>query len=161
MHSRAAELIRRLDLAPHPEGGYFREIFRSPHEVRPVDGRPARSALTTIFFLLAEGQFSRWHSVASDEVWHLYEGDPLELLIAEPDGGDLRRIRLSIAGETGLPTHTVPASCWQAARPSGSYALAGCTVGPGFDYEDFRFLADDATALARLRTAAPDVLALL
>jgi hypothetical protein len=160
MHPRASELIRRLGLAPHPEGGFFREIFRSPLLVRPADGRAERSALTTILFLLAEGQFSRWHGVASDEVWHLYEGGPLELLVSSPDGGDVRKVRLGPVAEGTQPTYTVPSFCWQAARPLGDYALAGCTVGPGFAYEDFRFLADDAAALARLRTAAPDLASL-
>ena len=77
MHDRAAELIRELRLEPHPEGGYFREVFRSPQKVKPLDERPERSALTTIHFLLLKGQHSRWHRVASDEAWHFYEGDPL------------------------------------------------------------------------------------
>ena len=161
MHPRAVELIRLLDLAPHPEGGYFREIFRSSLRVSPADGRPARSALTTIFFLLVEGQFSRWHGVASDEVWHLYEGGPLELFVASRDVGDLRRLRLGPAGATDGPTHTIPAYCWQAARPLGDFALAGCTVGPGFEFEDFRFLADDPATVDRLRVTAPDLVTLL
>ena len=99
MHRRAAELIRELGLAPHPEGGFFREIFRSTLLVEPCDGRSRRSALTAIFFLLAQGQVSRWHSVRSDEVWHLYEGGPLELLIASPDarsGGVYGRSRIRV-----------------------------------------------------------------
>ena len=80
MHPRAAELIAALDLRPHPEGGFYRQIFRSAMQVSPMDGRSPRAALTTIYFLLTEGSFSRWHQVASDEVWHLYEGGPLELL---------------------------------------------------------------------------------
>ncbi len=161
MHPRAAELVRLLDLGPHPEGGFFREIFRSPLSVSPADGRPARSALTTIFFLLVEGQFSRWHGVASDEVWHLYEGGPLELCVASRDAAAVDRIRLGTAGSDETPTYTVPAYHWQAARPLGPYALAGCTVGPGFEFDDFRFLADDPTASATLRAAAADLAALL
>ena len=80
MHTRAAELITRLQLEPHPEGGYYREIFRSSGLVSPADGRGPRAALTTIYFLLPAGIVSRWHRVASDEVWHLYEGGPLEVL---------------------------------------------------------------------------------
>jgi len=161
MHPRAAELVGLLELKPHPEGGYFREIFRSSLHVSPADGRPVRNALTTIFFLLVEGQFSRWHGVASDEVWHLYEGGPLELCVATRDGGAVTRIRLGTAGPGETPTHTVPAYHWQAARPLGAYALAGCTVGPGFEFEDFRFLADDPSASGSLRAAAPDLAALL
>ena len=157
MHPRAAELIRTLDLVPHPEGGFFREIFRSRLLVRPTDDRGERPALTTIFFLLVEGQVSRWHAVRSDEVWHLYEGGPLELFVAAADGSAIERFRLAPAGVHERPTRTVPAGGWQAARPLGEYALAGCTVGPGFAYEDFRFLSDDLTALATLRAAAPDL----
>jgi uncharacterized protein len=80
MHPRAAELITTLGLQPHPEGGFYRQIFRSAVQVNPMDPRGPRAALTTIYFLLPEGTFSRWHQVASDEVWHLYEGGPLELL---------------------------------------------------------------------------------
>ena len=80
MHPRAAELITQLQLERHPEGGYYREIFRSADLVEPADGRGPRAALTTIYFLLPAGITSRWHRVTSDEVWHLYEGGPLEVL---------------------------------------------------------------------------------
>src|ERR1044071_8201553 len=86
MHRRARELIGELHLEPHPEGGYFREIFRSAFKVQPLDDRSARSALTTIYFLLLKGQHSRWHRVASDEAWHFYAGDPLELYWIEGRG---------------------------------------------------------------------------
>jgi hypothetical protein len=94
MRKRAKELISELDVKPHPEGGYFREIFRSKHKVQPLDERSARSALTTIYFLLTKGQYGRWHWVASDEVWHFYEGDPLELYwIDQRDVGTSRSAR--------------------------------------------------------------------
>ena len=80
MHSRAAELIARLEMIPHPEGGHFCEVFRSSSIVRPDDARPPRAALTTIYFLLQSGEYSALHRVLSDEVWHFYEGDPLELV---------------------------------------------------------------------------------
>lgn len=161
MHPRAADLIRALGLAPHPEGGFFRESFRSTARVEPADGRPQRSALTTIFFLLASGQVSRWHSVRSDEVWHFYEGGALELFIASADAASIERVRLAPVAAATMPARTVAAGCWQAARPLGDYALAGCTVAPGFEYEDFRMLADDPRAAARIRAAAPDLAALL
>jgi predicted cupin superfamily sugar epimerase len=160
MHPRAAELMRLLALAPHPEGGFFREVFRSADRVRLTDGRGSRSALTSIFFLLVEGQASRWHSVSSDEVWNLYEGGPLELLVAPPDVTRIERRLLGTAGGA-LPMHTVPARCWQAARPLTAYALAGCSVGPGFEFEDFRFLADDPRGASALRAAAPELAVLL
>jgi predicted cupin superfamily sugar epimerase len=157
MHPRAAELIRTLDLVPHPEGGFFREAFRSRSRVRPADGRSDRPALTTIFFMLPDGHVSRWHAVSSDEVWHLYEGGPLELVVAPPDFGNIESVRLAAVGANGSPAHTVPAGWWQAARPIGDYALAGCTVGPGFEYEDFRLLADDPHALAKIHALAPEL----
>ena len=116
-----------LALAPHPEGGFFREVFRSAERVQPTDGRATRSALTTIFFLLAEGQASRWHAVASDEVWHLYEGGPLELLVAPPDVGRVERAILGRPGDGALPTYTVAARCWQAAM-SSSCPTSGCAT---------------------------------
>jgi predicted cupin superfamily sugar epimerase len=158
MHPRAAELIATLALRPHPEGGFFREIFRSGAQVEPEDARGSRAALTTIYFLLTEGSVSRWHQVASDEVWHLYEGGPLELLELSPAGYDLFRHRLSPLGtDGGAPVRTIPAGQWQAARPLGPYVLVGCTVGPGFDFADFRMLADNPELAAEIRAKWPEV----
>jgi predicted cupin superfamily sugar epimerase len=162
MHPRAAELIAALDLHPHPEGGFYREVFRSAARVMPADGRGRRAALTTIYFLLQAGTHSRWHQVASDEVWHLYEGGPLELLELSASGHDLARHRLAQAASgSGAPVRTIPAGMWQAARPLADYALVGCTVGPGFDFTDFRLLADDVRCSAVVRAAWPDVAAFI
>jgi hypothetical protein len=162
MHQRAAELITTLDLRPHPEGGFYRQIFRSAVEVSPMDGRGPRAALTTIYFLLTEGSFSRWHQVASDEVWHLYEGGPLELLELSASGQSVLRHRLAPVGSgTDTPVWTISAGIWQAARPLGEYAFVGCTVGPGFDFADFRLLADDHARAATLRAALPDLAMLI
>jgi uncharacterized protein len=146
MHPRATELITQLQLERHPEGGYYREIFRSAGLVEPADGRGPRAALTTIYFLLPAGIDSRWHRVTSDEVWHLYEGGPLEVLAVDPGFSTLTRHTL----DQRTPVCTVAASDWQAARTLGDYALVGCTVGPGFDFADFTLLADDAPSAARL-----------
>src|SRR5215204_7507828 len=89
-----AALIARLELIPHPEGGYYRELYRSADKVDPADGRGTRPALTSIYFLLPAGAVSRWHRVLSDEVWHFYEGAPLELWMAAPDGDAIRQVRL-------------------------------------------------------------------
>src|SRR5262245_53049985 len=86
MHKRAKELISGLGLQPHPEGGYFKEVFRSAHNVQPSDERSMRCALTTIYFLLTKSQYGRWHRVTSDEVWHFYEGDPVELYWIDSQG---------------------------------------------------------------------------
>ena len=158
MHPRASELIATLDLRPHPEGGFYREIHRSTSQVTPADGRGTRAALTTIYFLLPGGERSRWHRVSSDEVWHLYEGGPLELLELDGDARHLVRHRLARVGDgDSSPVCTIAAGAWQAARPLGDYALAGCTVGPGFDFADFTMLADDAELTSIVRRAWPEV----
>jgi len=157
MHPRAAELITQLQLERHPEGGYYREIFRSAELVEPADGRGPRAALTTIYFLLPAGIVSRWHRVTSDEVWHLYEGGPLEVLSVDPAFGALSRHKL----ESHAPVCTVAAAHWQAARTLGDYALVGCTVGPGFDFEDFTILANDAASTVRLLALDPELASLV
>ena len=162
MLDRVEELIDTLGLEPHPEGGYYREIFRSSLEATPHDGRPLRAALTTIYYLLPDGATSRWHQVDSDEVWHLYEGGPLELLELRADGSGLKSQMLSPIGDTsGRPVRVIPAGAWQAARATRSYALIGCTVAPGFDFADFRLLADNLELAALIRSEWPDVASLI
>jgi uncharacterized protein len=146
---RLDQLVSRLALAPHPEGGRFRQIFRSASQVRTADNRPLRTAMTSIYYLLEEGEFGRWHRVRSDEVWHLYEGGPLELLVAPPDVSAVEHRVLDAAGPDTEPVTVVPADWWQAARPLGAYALAGCTVAPGFEFDDFAFLSDEPLAMER------------
>jgi predicted cupin superfamily sugar epimerase len=161
MDARAAALIALLGLQPHPEGGYYREVFRSTSRVQPADERDARAALTTIYFLLPEETHSRWHRVRSDEVWHLVEGGPVELLVADARIDAVERVLLGAASRAAGPVHTVPANAWQAARPLGPFALCGCTVGPGFEFGDFAFMRDDEDAKARLRQVGPDLAALI
>jgi predicted cupin superfamily sugar epimerase len=156
MHPRATTLIRELELTPHPEGGHYREIFRSDRRVGADGGRGERSGLTVIHFLLASGEHSDWHRVSSDEAWHLVEGGPLELLVIDAACEHLTRYVLASAGEHSSPVAVVPAGCWQAARPLGAFALAGCTVGPGFEFDDFDMLPDDPAAEAMIRDRWPD-----
>jgi predicted cupin superfamily sugar epimerase len=154
MSRRAAELIAALKLQPHPEGGHYREIFRSPCAVRPEtpgDGRPTRSALTSIDFLLRRGEFSAWHRVASDEAWHLLEGGPLRLWVMSPAGDRVEAIVLAPVGETRAPRHVVPAGAWQAAEPLGDFAYCAATVAPGFEFADFSFLRDAPAERGRLQ----------
>ena len=133
MHPRAEQLIDSLGLLPHPEGGWYRQVFKSDEYVQRTSDGAARSALTTIYFLLVEGTFSAWHRVDSDEVWHFYEGEPLELLSrASEDEGPLVRVLDEVNR-----VEVVRARHWQAARPLGAYTLVGCTVGPGFEFADF------------------------
>lgn len=156
---RVAELIQRLQLMPHPEGGYYREIWRGRLGVEPEDGRGRRVALTSIYFLLPAGAISRWHRIRSDEIWHHYEGAPLELLLVPPEELRLERLRLGPLGPEQEPVRCAQANCWQAARSLGPYTLVGCTVGPGFEFSDFELLRDQkelADALCRaLPEAAP------
>ena len=133
--------IEQLHLEPHPEGGYFREIYRSPLTLEHpgVDGA-RRCGSTLIYFLLADRDFSAFHRVrASDEVWHLYGGGPLEVHTIETASGRYARQDLSHDLERGEPVAVVPAGCWQAARlaPGAAFAFCGCTVAPGFDFADF------------------------
>ncbi len=133
-NDRAQALIRGLGLKPHPEGGWYGELFRSTRQVQPADERPARAALTSIDFLLEPGQFSAWHRVRSDEVWHLLEGESLTLWLMSPELGGAERIELR-----DRRRHVVPADWWQAAEPGRGFAYVGATVGPGFDFADFAF----------------------
>ena len=131
MTETAAEIIARLDLAPHPEGGHFRETFRDARV--DADGR---SLSTAIYFLLARGESSHWHRIDAVEVWHYYAGDALTLRIADAEGE--RTIRLGpdlAAGE--IPQAIVPPNAWQAAATTGDWTLVGCTVAPGFDFATF------------------------
>jgi predicted cupin superfamily sugar epimerase len=124
VRSEADQLIAALKLAPHPEGGYFRETFRDANE--------GRAYSTAIYFLLKAGEVSRWHRVDAAEVWHYYRGAPLELQI----GGAV--IVLGPEIEKGqLPQAVVPIGEWQAARSLGDYTLVGCTVAPGFEFSAF------------------------
>src|SRR5689334_1579982 len=95
MNARAAELIERLALESHREGGHFREVYRSSSRVQPLDTRTERAALTTIYFMLLQGEISAWHRVLSDEVWHYYEGAPLELFTTK---ADFDKARLHLLG---------------------------------------------------------------
>ncbi len=147
MNARAAALIAQLGLQPHPEGGHYAEVFRSARAVQPADGRPARAALTSIDFLLAPGEFSAWHRVDSDEVWHLLEGSGLRLWLAPPDLSGFECFDVQPGAQR---RHVVPADWWQAAEPLADFVYVGATVGPGFDFADFSFGRDDQALKAAL-----------
>lgn len=129
----ADEIIARLGLRPHPEGGHFRETFRAPD----AHGAGGRGASTAIFFLLKAGERSHWHRVDADEVWHHYAGASLELSMSD-DGRAARYRRLGGDFDLGeTPQIVVPRGVWQAARSLGNWTLVGCTVAPGFDFAGF------------------------
>lgn len=137
----AAEVIRLLELRPHPEGGHFRETFRDP-----IAGAGGRAASTAIYFLLAAGERSHWHRVDAAETWHWYAGAPLVLSIASETGAGARidRHRLGADLHGGeRPQAVVPAHAWQMAETLGDWSLLGCTVAPGFLFEGFVLASPD------------------
>lgn len=128
--------IETLGLARHPEGGWFRETYRSP-EIMPLEVLPgrftgSRCCSTAIYFLLDAGDVSKLHRIRSDELWHLYSGGPLHVHMILPDG----TYRCETLGD-GRFQCVVPAGAWFGAEAAGAYALAGCTVAPGFEFDDF------------------------
>ena len=144
MGVRANQLIRDLGLQGHPEGGHYAEVHRSP-------------AVTSIYFLLRADEKSRWHRVRSEEIWHYYEGAPLELLQLSPEGTDLERILLGPLSGRQQPMHCVPAGHWQAARSRGPFTLVGCTVAPAFRFADFELLKDTPALAAAISRNHPAV----
>jgi uncharacterized protein len=126
---RADEIIARLGLQPHPEGGWYRETWRGPGE-----GRASGTAIT---FLLKSGEKSHWHRVDAAEIWHFYAGAALELRIAPTAAGPAVAQMLGADLMTQSPQIIVPANYWQAARSLGDWTLVGCTVSPGFQFDGF------------------------
>lgn len=139
------ELIRIYCLRPHPEGGFYRETYRS-------SGKTAggRNFCTAIYFLLPAGHKSRMHRIRSDELWHFYMGGPLTVGHVSPDGNCERVMMGGDAAAGQVSQHLVPAGCWFGAypEPGTKFSFVGCTVSPGFDFADFE-LADRATLLGQ------------
>ena len=143
MHPEAERWIRHLRLAPHPEGGHYRETYRAAELLEVADGPAgpgaARALATAIYFLLEGAEFSAFHRLASDELWHFHAGTAL-LLVAIDEGGRLRSFTVGHdAGRGETPQVRVKAGWWYAARLEApeSYALASCTVSPGFEFQDW------------------------
>jgi predicted cupin superfamily sugar epimerase len=154
LNAAAERLVRELALEQHPEGGYYREVFRSPQTVVTTNG-DTRSALTVIYFLLAENQVSTWHRLRSDETWHFACGDEIEISLLE-DAGHATTL---IVGPSGPYVAAVPAGLPFAARVrSGTgFALVTCCVAPGFEFEDFEML--DVAGLLRAHPDCADMIA--
>ena len=132
------QLIEAYGLQPHPEGGYYRETYRSSASFLTAEGE-LRNASTAIYFLLTEGILTQWHKVRSDEMWHHYSGAPVVLEVIQPvPVPEFQTIVLGADwGEGEVPQYNIKAGFWQRAYSKGSYSLVGCTVTPGFDFEDF------------------------
>jgi len=141
------QLIQKYNLEPHPEGGWYKQTYKSNEEI-DADALPERfganrSFSTAIYFLLEKGEFSAFHRIKSDECWHFYAGDTLLIYIIEQNG-ELKVILLGNDLEKGQSfQYVVPANCWFASRPTpeSEYCFVGCTVSPGFEFDDFE-LAD-------------------
>ena len=135
---KAAEIIAKLDLQPHPEGGWYRETWRA----ETAQGQ--RPSGTAIYYLLERGQRSHWHRVDADEIWHWYAGDALRLSIAETnDSAPTEHILGPDLFNDQSPQIRVPRHQWQSAEPLGDWTLVGCTVSPGFLFEGFEMAAPD------------------
>jgi len=133
----AADIVRLLDLRPHPEGGHFRESFRDPAAAG------GRSHSTAIYYLLAAGERSHWHRVDAAEIWHHYCGAALRLSLSA-DGIDAGHHRLGTDFDAGeRPQIVVPTGCWQAAESLGAWTLVGCTVAPAFELSGFEMAPPD------------------
>jgi predicted cupin superfamily sugar epimerase len=150
----AAQLIQQYNLQPHPEGGWYKETYKS-HEHIPASALPKRfgsnrAFSTAIYFLLEQGNFSAFHRIKSDECWHFYAGDPLRVYVLQPNG-HLDIIDLGNDIFRGQQfQYIVPANCWFASRPlpGSSFCFVGCTVAPGFDFADFE-MADAASLIVK------------
>lgn len=138
--------IERLEMTPHPEGGYFREEYRAEKTVTPEGKALVRSAMTSIFYLLENGDFSAFHRIQSPESWFFHKGEPLMIYFFEK--GELVCRELS-DGESGTLQVTIEPGVWFAAclKGGGRFALVSCVVAPGFEYEEFE-LADRSALLS-------------
>lgn len=143
MNTVTEKLKRHYHLQPHPEGGWYAQTYKSsewiPAEALPERFNGDRSFSSAIYFLLEQNEYSAFHRIKSDECWHFYSGDPLEIFTLLPGG----RIDKVILGNDFIKGHVfqyiVPANCWFASRPAAAskYCFVGCTVAPGFDFADF------------------------
>ncbi|MBN2358837.1 MAG: cupin domain-containing protein [Deltaproteobacteria bacterium] len=135
-----------LRLAPHPEGGWYREVYRARRRVETTPQAPRRCAVTQIYYLLRGGEHSRWHRIDADEVWHFYQGTGLTLVTIDRRDRRVVKTRLGPPGRGHRPLAVVGAGRWQAASVERGYALVGCTVAPGFTFDRFELLAENRRA---------------
>jgi predicted cupin superfamily sugar epimerase len=148
---RMQTLINQLELSLHPEGGYFKEVYRSEevieHVALPKRFKGDRSFSTSIYFLLPGTSFSAFHRIHSDETWHFYEGCPVEIYVISPEG-ELKIHKLGNTNGAFMYQVTIPQGHWFAAKAieKDSFSLCGCTVAPGFDFEDFEMAECKALA---------------
>ncbi len=143
MDKRISEIVKKLQMNPHPEGGFYKETYRSkksvPQKVLGNEFEGERNYCTAIYFLLTSENFSAFHRIKQDEIWHYYEGSSLYVHVIDLNG-EYKRYAVGMDLDHGeLPQLIVPAGCWFASsvKNNSSYSLVGCTVSPGFDFDDF------------------------
>lgn len=153
MMKEASYWIQKLQLIPHPEGGYFKENYRSLDVIRQAKGFPGqRNTSTAIYYLLEKGDFSCFHRIQSDELWHHYEGGAVDIYYVKED--EIVTLKLGKDLSKGqLPMHMIPKNTWFASEPANEtdYALMGCTVAPGFDFADFEMASPSDFQSSRLK----------
>ncbi len=141
------DLIQKYALIEHPEGGYYREVYRSETELSSPVHHQIRASVTHIYFLLTKNDISRFHKVCHDEIWNFYDGDPIELITFDGTGINTK----TIGPECLAYFHVVKADVYQAAQSTGEYSLVGCSVAPGFDFDDFSFLKDQSSDMVSFK----------
>jgi hypothetical protein len=154
MNPRIKHIVEKLELLPHPEGGYFKETYRSqgiiPKESLTADYKSDRNVSTCIYFMLTSDNFSAFHRIKQDEIWHFYDGSPINLHMITATGEYTNQLIGRDFRKGELPQFIVPGGCWFATEiiEPDTFALSGCTVAPGFDFEDFEMLSrKELTAL--------------
>jgi predicted cupin superfamily sugar epimerase len=148
------DLIDKYKLVPHPEGGYYAVVYESEQSLKSPLVNKIRKAVTHIYFLLLKGQVSKFHKVAHDEIWNFYEGDPLNLI--KYNGSKVEED--TIGSGCSDYASIVEGGVYQAAESTGVYSLVGCSVAPGFEFEDFSFLRDDVGNKEKFLKKFPDYL---
>jgi len=146
--------MKPINLIEHPEGGRFREVFRSAKTVSTQDGT-TRPALTHIYFSLKPGEVSRFHKVSSDEIWNLYQGPGLNIYTW--DGTQTPPNCITLSPHTNRFCYVIPADTWQAAEPISDTVLVGCSVAPGFEFSDFTLIDPGSSDAKRLISVAPEM----
>ena len=149
------EIIKKLNLSKHDEGGYFCQTYKSDLIVRPQIGSYTRSSATHIYYFLSRGMHSRFHKVKHDEIWNLYDGEAVKLHVYDDKNN---KVDEQILSKRDFKFHTVVhGNLWQAAEPIGDYVLVGCTVAPGWELEDEAYLSDHPEIIEKLIELRPDL----
>ena len=150
------KIVKKLNLSKHPEGGYYRQTYKSDLIVRPQKGSYTRSCATHIYYFLSRGMNSKFHKVKHDEIWNLYDGEGVKLHIYDDKDN---KVDEQILSKSHFKFHTiVHGNLWQAAEPIGDFVLVGCTVAPGWELEDEAYLSDHPEIIEKLIELRPDLM---